>query len=103
MTCLCQLLEGNIDAGRRVKERSSHGQSQVLENNFFFWWKVRTRLLHQYQSTCISVVLCKDSIALGESLMLNIGCSSFEAFPSVGTYTKQESISARLPIFSKPL
>lgn len=49
MTYLCYLLEGNIDAGRRVKERSSHGQNQVLDSNFFFRWKVKTRLLHQYQ------------------------------------------------------
>lgn len=62
---------------------------------FFSGGKLKQGCSINTKGTCISAALYEDCIALEEFLMLNSECASLEAFPSVGTCTKQESISSQ--------
>lgn len=98
MSCLCQLLEGDLDGGRRVKGRRNHRQNQLRDFNFFYG-KIKKRLVHQQQyqgrqpgllQPCV-----KTALPQGDSVMLNSECAYLGASPFGGGTGKQESISSQ--------
>lgn len=69
MSCLCQLLEGDLDGGRRVKGRRNQRQNQLRGFNFFFFCgklKQSCSISSSTKGTWIAMALCEDCTTPGE-------------------------------------
>lgn len=98
MSCLCQLLEGDLDGGRKVKGRRNHRQNQLRDFNFFCG-KIKKMVgpsaAVPRQAAWIAVALCEDCAAPGEFCDAEQWmCLSWRLSFGGGT-GKQESISSQ--------
>lgn len=87
MSCLCQLLEGDLDGGRRAKRRRNHRQNQLHDFNFFCGkLKQGCSISNKYQGRQPGLLwLCvKIALPRGNSVVLNSECAYLGASPLVG-------------------